>query len=234
MAEIGQRREWHGPEDVERLTIDRSRMLGEAGDYGSVYVGRIKFRGRPSKQVAVKIFHEALTAEQIGAYRAAIKRLQEARLPMPKMALVEHEGQHVLVSEAYKRAGTTKLSENLGVHPQTRLERIMHPFEQRQKVKARAQTMDLIAQLLNSGFAPHFDSIGFVALRKGAIKPVVFDIDSFALKEPAEHRRELIQHSVRMWLLDLFSKKERRNAVKELASKVSNPIARKALEGIDE
>jgi len=200
------RKEWLAPEDVERLTVSQQK-LGE-GVYGEVFVGRLKLRGKKPVSVAVKKFRSVVDdnvhlpvpfsiEKHREKYERVISDLKRAGVRMPKMAFVQHEGQPVLVSELFKRGSSTKIMD-------------ARRFRETGS-RAAPETLETIARIMEAGYTPHFDSMGFV-FTPHRMHPIVFDIDLFV-----HHPNRATEGVVNDWLFALFPKdKNKRQAALDM------------------
>ena len=204
-------KEWFKPSDVEWLKVS-GEQLGK-GRYGTVYRGRIKFRGKPSFSVAVKQFHspDALFFDW-GKYEKAISSLKQAGVKMPKMALLEHDGRKVLVSELFASRGASKI------------------FDVGYKVpsKMRESLLDVVAKIINAGYEPAPDAIGALRTGKG-FEPIVHDFDFLACES-----NDMVASSAQDWLRRMYpvDKEGRVKALETLLTKVTHPIWRSELQKI--
>jgi len=200
------RREWLAPQDVERLTVSQQK-IGE-GVYGEVFIGRLKLRGKKPVSVAVKKFRSVVNDgvhepapfsidAHLTRYNRVISNLKKAGVRMPKMAFVQHEGQPVLVSELFKRGSSTKIMD-------------ARSFRETGSQAAR-ETLETIARIMEAGYTPHFDSVGFVQTPY-RMHPIVFDIDLLA-----HHPNKATEGVVNDWLFAIFPRdKERRQAALDM------------------
>ena len=204
-------KEWFAPEQVEWLKVSE-RVLGEKGHFGEVRLGRLKFKGRKPFSVAVKQFHprHAFLFDW-KKYEGAISSLRQAGVRMPKMALVEHGGRKVLVSELFASRGGSKIPDLRSV-----------PEE------SKAAVLDTVAKIINAGYEPAPDAIGLVKTRKG-FEPIVYDLDYPALEE-----KQSIVPSAQDWLRRMYPayKEGRVKALETLLAKVNHPVWRSELEKI--
>lgn len=201
-------REWLKPEDVEWLKVS-DRQLGE-GAVGKVFVGRLKFRGRKPFAVAVKQFKSPYARRllEVWHYPRVIEDLKRAGVRMPKMALVEHEGKLVLVSELFQKGRLTKVSD---------------AWMASLPPEARGAMVETLTKMMNAGYDASPDSIGFVSTSKGP-RPVVCDLDSL--------RKEPPQTAVRGWLKHFPKGEPRQKALEALLKGVTHPFFKKELERV--
>jgi len=204
-------KEWFKPSDVEWLKVS-GEQLGQ-GRYGTVYRGRIKFRGKPSFSVAVKQFHfPKAPFFNWGNYEKAISSLKQAGVRMPKMAVVEHEGRKVLVSELFASRGASKIFDiGYKVPPQM-----------------REALLDVVAKIINAGYEPAPDAIGALRTGKG-FEPIVHDFDFLA-----QESKNMVASSAQDWLRRLYpvDREERVKALETLLTKVTHPTLRNELQKI--
>ncbi|NYZ75111.1 hypothetical protein H0O03_02510 [Candidatus Micrarchaeota archaeon] len=203
-----ERREWFSPSEVEWLRVSE-RKLGE-GAVGKVFAGRIKFRGKKPFAVAVKQFKPPYLRRllEVWHYPRIIEDLKRAGVRMPKMAFVEHEGQPVLVSELFQKARLTKISDAwMSSLPEG----------------ARAALVETLTKVMNAGYDPSPDSIGFVSTSKGP-QPIVCDLDSL--------RKEPPQTAIRGWLTHFPKGGPRQKALEALLNGVTHPVFKKELERV--
>jgi len=202
-------REWRKPEDVQWLKVS-DRQLGE-GAVGKVFAGRIKFRGKKPFAVAVKQFkplYSRRLLDKTWPYPRVIEDLKRAGVRMPKMALVEHAGKPVLVSELFQKEQLTKISDAwMSSLPED----------------ARDAMVETLTKMMNAGYDASPDSIGFVSTSRGP-RPIVHDLDSL--------RKEPPHTALRGWLKHFPKGEPRRKALETLLSGVTNPFFKKELESI--
>ena len=132
---------WKTAAEVMRLTIPAEAL--ERGGRGTIYVGKLKFKGTRTKRVAVKTFRHSLTNPQAAEYKKAIKDLLRANVILPKMGLVKHEGKWVLVSQLFLKRG----------------ESVLHwwPTTSEGVIKSAI----LLARTINAGYYPSHDFLEF-------------------------------------------------------------------------
>ncbi|MCX6798966.1 MAG: hypothetical protein NTW59_02610 [Candidatus Diapherotrites archaeon] len=127
-------------------------------------MGRVRFVDGSSKRVAVKRFHAhtPLSDANAAEYGKAIKDLLAAGVPLPKMEIVKHHGEWVLVSQAFLRKGKSKMT---GGGPMTK--------------KGCIQLARVWARVINAGYHPTGDFIGVIKhgiLRREEIIPIDLDV----------------------------------------------------------
>lgn len=98
--------QWKGREEVKALVVYPDAF--DSGMFGSIHFGRIKFRGKRPKRVAVKIFDNPLSDRAVKAYERVIERLAKAGVRIPKTGFLKHEGRWVQVQSLFgsKRRGS--------------------------------------------------------------------------------------------------------------------------------
>jgi hypothetical protein len=194
-------REWLGPGAVERLSVSR-RKLGWGAE-GSVFLGRLKFKGKEPLAVAVKRFHYGLSKRKVNTYRRAIAKLRTEGVEMPKTDYVFHKGCWVQVSEVFKKGKRTKLKY------------IGNGAKHRFEGPNRTAALRSVAGVLNAGFASPYPGFSVVYTRRGPVLKVG-DLSSL-LGEGQDkqfHARELLKHMV--------PERERQAAAEELAGMLRN------------
>lgn len=129
---------------------------------GHVFIGRLRFgKGKP-KRVAVKIFKHELTDEMAAQYQQAIRKLSEAGVRLPKMAMYKHpEHGWVQVSQLFHSKGASKIVEKSWFWIENQA--------------ARREAIDQLARVANAGYFPALDLVEpFTDNKKGIIP---FDLD---------------------------------------------------------
>jgi hypothetical protein len=162
---------WKSPAEVVRLRrIAKARSLGE-GHFGFVWPGRMKFRDKKTRRVAIKIFHHPLSDGKAARYQAVIDRLHAAGVPMPKMSMAKLPtercpwGEWVQVSEIFSRGGQSKLC--------------TVPIKFTQELYK--QKIQIYARCILAGFFPPIECIGYLANNQ---KTCVMDLDGFVHDSP--------------------------------------------------
>ncbi len=130
---------------------------------GDVYIGKLRFKGKKWKRVAIKVFHAKLSQEKINSYKTCIKRLENAGVRLPKIGFVKMStarcptGELVQVSHLF---GSTKkgskISNKAHAHFETK--------------KARLEAVIEMTKVANAGYSPMDDLVeGFLRGPKGII-----------------------------------------------------------------
>ncbi|MFH0713047.1 MAG: hypothetical protein V1722_00145 [Candidatus Micrarchaeota archaeon] len=228
--------EWKTASEVKRLVVS-DKEIGQ-GAFGTVYHGRIWFKGKKPLRVAVKKFHPGwqVTDEVIRAYRQTLENLRRVGAPMPKVGFVKHEGNWVQVSAVYgATARGSKFEPILQFQP-----RRGNPtgFKMNSALKAhfnkeknRRELLDVIAKITNAGILPAPDSINVVPTKTGK-KIMVTDFDFYGMH--FEKDRELTpdySNHLTNWLHNVPGNLEEN--IKLLKSKLTNEHAIKVLEKME-
>ncbi|NYZ75562.1 hypothetical protein H0O03_04855 [Candidatus Micrarchaeota archaeon] len=218
-------REWMKPEDVEWLKVSQLK-LGE-GNFGKVFAGRLKLRGKKPISVAVKKFNPSIpitdgrgriidrhpfrVEDHLSEYERAVSELKTAGIRIPKIAFVKHEGRTVQVSSIFQKEGKTKIMD-------------ARSFVRTGSIAA-PQTLRVLTKLIERGYSPHFDSMGFIHNRYG-LSPIVFDLDSFVINGPFGASLQ-----VEDWLHTLFpdDASRRKEALETLIDAAKHPEIRQGL-----
>ncbi len=171
-------RKLKGPQDVTRIKFSSGvggKLVRIGGfDYGSIYIGRMRFEGGKWKRVAIKVFKKPLTDEKVKLYRTCIARLTKAGVRLPKMGLVKMKTKHapkgefVQVSQLFGSTGKgSKLTNKIDANFTSK--------------KARLEAVGELTKVANAGYLPEIDLVEeFTRGRKGAI-PI--DIDTLVTYE---------------------------------------------------
>ena len=155
-----------------RLTISTDK-LGH-GFYGTVYLGRLKLRGKRIR-VAVKVPHTPLKDNEVDLHRNAIEAFKGAGLPVPRTEFIKHEGRWVQVMHLF---GSKTAKSKIGRSANDLLDPKANLTDQPlREPAARAELIEIMAKIANLGYWPTFDSISHYAGRTRRF--LVTDFDAY-------------------------------------------------------
>jgi hypothetical protein len=183
------REAWKGPDDVEIITFstaaDGGPVILGGKDYGTVYLGRMRFKDGSIHKVAIKRFKDPLSDEDAGRYRRLIDDLLAAGVSLPKTGMVRipagtkigaeelRDGEWAQVSQAFA-------SKNSGSKIKNKSDGILYT------PKARMEAVVELTKVANSGHPPVIDIIEpFNDEPKGIIP---FDLDTVVNLEKVQGR----------------------------------------------
>jgi len=226
------KKQWKTSQDVERLVISKDASgrpirLG-GGVRGEILMGRLRFNGKIGaerartsnlwRRVAVKKFRSPLTDEQARLYQQAICRLRKAGVRLPKMAMVKHNGEWLLVSQLF---GSTSQSSKIA---HGTLLAITTPC-------GRLEAVREFARVANAGYCGQEDAIEqFKKPEKGAI---LIDLDGIAIqptamaKATAEDRANFVAYMVEQ--IAKYSDNAEHRGLWAEAMRTASPEMRRAL-----
>jgi len=169
---------WKTAKEVARITFSKNKTgnpveLGH-GQYGKIFLGRIRFKDGTVHRVAIKRFERRLSDEKVALYKYVIRDLRNAGVGLPKMDFVKlPDGEWVQVSQLF---GSLKKGS-----------KIMSGFE------TKEQTIEALKELTkaaNAGYLPIHDLIG--SFKSGGSIPIDLDLLVFYGKNPANERIKVL------------------------------------------
>jgi hypothetical protein len=199
---------WKKAKDVEWLKVS-DELIGR-GIVGSVFMGRLKLKGKKGVRVAVKYFkvpEGTPLKSKILEYKQAINNLRQAGVPLPKMAFIEHKGDIVLVSEAFVETRYSVMKE-LAPEKFKKTPKFYRSKMAKQyslNFKEAKELFKIAAQTINAGYPFYGD---FVEYMRGRLIP--FDLDSL-IRHKAEFDKDtarMINRSIRELRVMVNVKKE--------------------------
>lgn len=188
---------WKTAKDVRRLTFSRNpegKLVCIGGNLvGRIYIGRIYFRDKTSKRVAIKVFNDlfVLNDKEAERYRQTINGLRAAGVRLPKMDLMKiptkrkPSGEWVQISQLF--GSVEKKSKIVG-----KSWLVIHD------ANARKEALVELMKVANVGYKPALDLVEpFMDKSKGVI-PIDIDSVVSAGKTDAKERAGTIFHAVRV------------------------------------
>ena len=176
--------QWFSPAKVKQISFSKDAKgklikIGE-GNYGNVFIGRLKFKDGSVHRVAIKRFKKEHKVDDklAGAYQRTIRKMKGFGIPIPKMGMVKIKsknsprGEWVQVSQLW---GSVKQKSKISPHG-----RIV-------SVKGKKDTIATLIKLSNEGYLVFLDMIEPFKHVPGVI-PI--DIDKFVPVNQKEMRIE--------------------------------------------
>ena len=180
--------------------------------HGNIYAGRLTFNDGSRSQVAVKVFRAPRSFSEIRKYEAAIRRLANAGVRIPKTGFVKHEGKWVQVMERFPE---NRLVERGFEGARDLIGRHLSGVSAQERLAFLKDFGFQFANIVKAGFCPMEDTVQYHSPANGVLRPVVVDLDFFPKPDffpsPALRREgfkpyttaERIQEAVELLLLTL-------------------------------
>ncbi|OIO23288.1 hypothetical protein AUJ65_04025 [Candidatus Micrarchaeota archaeon CG1_02_51_15] len=142
-------------------------------------------------------------------------------LKLPKLAVVEHDGNPVLVSEAFSFRGKSKIKP-LNVVDFGSL-----------SDKHKAEIQDTLVKMVNAGYMPHEDLFGHIRrMKAGGAYPALFgDLDALLPDMQSKHWEGALPQNLDWFFQDLYPNvRERKSKWIDFVSKVRRPVGKAAID----
>lgn len=223
---------------VDRVFISQQLFLPTGGGHGSIYWGKVKFKGKPSSERVVIKEYSGYAPFRSQHVQEIIGALERSKAYHPKMAYFEANGIQYMVMEPFvKTIEHTEKEESprkivfSKFYPADNFIHNMNLSDNRDQITFR-KTAEQLALLTKAGLMlergidivgqARADIFNGITLRDGSVKVFVQDIDTLHLSQEHETKRWDTSAYV---LMDAVSAKNHHNY--ETAKRILDEIGRR-------